>query len=96
MIGGQMVALTSYVGVAGTDYRRRDGVLFADSHIRIADITDGTSSTLLVGEHTSRLGLWLVVRWCRPRRGWLVRHAVGGRTRLTCTMMGYISQTRPL
>jgi prepilin-type N-terminal cleavage/methylation domain-containing protein/prepilin-type processing-associated H-X9-DG protein len=44
------VALTSYLGVEGRDVTTLDGVLFRDSRIRITDITDGTSQTLLVGE----------------------------------------------
>jgi prepilin-type N-terminal cleavage/methylation domain-containing protein/prepilin-type processing-associated H-X9-DG protein len=44
------VSLTSYLGVSGTDYASRDGVLFMDSNTRMADVTDGTSNTLLVGE----------------------------------------------
>jgi hypothetical protein len=47
---GHIVALTSYLGVLGKDVLTLDGVLFADSRTRIADITDGTSNTLLVGE----------------------------------------------
>jgi prepilin-type N-terminal cleavage/methylation domain-containing protein/prepilin-type processing-associated H-X9-DG protein len=44
------VALTSYLGVEGIDLFSRDGILFRDSAIRIAHITDGTSNTLLAGE----------------------------------------------
>mgnify|MGYP001573091478 CR=1 FL=1 len=44
------VALTSYLGVSGKDYATLDGVLFRDSRIRFADITDGASNTLLAGE----------------------------------------------
>jgi prepilin-type N-terminal cleavage/methylation domain-containing protein/prepilin-type processing-associated H-X9-DG protein len=44
------VALTSYLGVSGQDLNTLDGVLFRDSRIRIADITDGTSNTLFAGE----------------------------------------------
>lgn len=44
------VALTSYLGVEGQDLYSRDGVLFMDSNIGIADIPDGTSNTLLAGE----------------------------------------------
>jgi len=44
------VALTSYLGVNGTNFVARDGVLFQDSRIRLTDITDGTSQTLFCGE----------------------------------------------
>jgi len=41
---------TSYLGVSGKASSYEDGVLFLDSQVRFAGITDGTSSTLMVGE----------------------------------------------
>jgi len=56
------VALTSYLGVEGIDLVTVGGALFRDSRIRIADILDGTSQTLLVGERPSsvdfQFGWW--------------------------------------
>jgi prepilin-type processing-associated H-X9-DG protein len=36
--------------VSGKDYSTRDGVLFQNSRVRMADIADGTSNTLMLGE----------------------------------------------
>jgi prepilin-type N-terminal cleavage/methylation domain-containing protein len=59
---GVEVALTSYLGVEGRDLFTRDGILFRDSRVRIADITDGTSQTLLAGERPAsadfQFGWW--------------------------------------
>lgn len=52
------VGLTSYVGVNGTDFTAKDGVLFTDSHVRLTDIGDGTSSTLMVGERPPSSDFW--------------------------------------
>ena len=48
-------ASTSYLGVSGTNDYRHDGLLFLDSHIHLADISDGTSNTLMVGERPPSL-----------------------------------------
>lgn len=48
--GGNLVALTGYMGVSGTDQLAYDGMLFANSRVSFKMIVDGTSNTLLVGE----------------------------------------------
>lgn len=54
-LDGYTIAFTAYLGVNGTNLRTRDGILLPNapayaSRIRLADIRDGTSNTLLVGE----------------------------------------------
>lgn len=53
-----LVGLTSYLGVLGTDYTRTDGALFVDSHIRLTEITDGTSLTILACERPPSTDFW--------------------------------------
>ena len=46
-----LAAFTSYLGVSGRDsIAARDGMLFQSSHTSFADIADGSSNTLLLGE----------------------------------------------
>ena len=58
----EVAALTCYLGVSGKDFASRDGVLFQDSRVRLGDITDGTSSTLMLGERPAgadmQFGWW--------------------------------------
>jgi len=53
--GGVKVAVSSYAGchhsVEAPITADNDGILFLDSRIRFSDITDGSSNTLLLGEH---------------------------------------------
>jgi prepilin-type N-terminal cleavage/methylation domain-containing protein/prepilin-type processing-associated H-X9-DG protein len=59
---GTGIALTSYLGVAGTNYQAKDGLLFGDSAIRFAEVGDGMTNTIIVGERPPRpdfeLGWW--------------------------------------
>jgi prepilin-type N-terminal cleavage/methylation domain-containing protein len=44
------VALSGYFGVSGTNLGSRDGVLLFNEYIRLRDIADGASNTIIVGE----------------------------------------------
>jgi prepilin-type processing-associated H-X9-DG protein len=70
--GAFSVGLTSYQGVEGTNQLRHDGVLFLDSRVRFADIRDGTSNTLMVGERppNPRMNLgWWYAGWGQEKDG---------------------------
>lgn len=54
MNSGRRAALTTYLGVSGRNQFReaggQDGMLFVNSSVRIRDVADGLSNTLLIGE----------------------------------------------
>lgn len=60
--GRNQVAFTAYLGNGGSNYIAKDGILFIDSHVCSADVKDGMSNTLLVGERPPSadgvLGWW--------------------------------------
>jgi prepilin-type N-terminal cleavage/methylation domain-containing protein/prepilin-type processing-associated H-X9-DG protein len=48
-----VMATTSYQGVSGRNYLANDGVLGSDHQVKLTDIADGTSNTLLAGERSA-------------------------------------------
>ena len=51
-------ALTSYPGVMGRNWSTADGTLIAGRGLRLADVLDGTSQTLMIGERPPSPDFW--------------------------------------
>ncbi|MGL4420053.1 MAG: DUF1559 domain-containing protein, partial [Gemmataceae bacterium] len=58
----QPYAFTNYLGCVGTNSRTKDGLIYFNSAVRIVQIKDGSSNTLLMGERPPspefRFGWW--------------------------------------
>ena len=57
--GALRAAFTAYLGVSGSNQFRKDGILYLNSQISLADVADGSSNTLMVGERPPSADLWL-------------------------------------
>ena len=71
-------ATTGYLGNAGTTATSFDGVLYMDSKVKLIQITDGTSNTLLVGERPPNSNLEF--GW------WFAAYGYDGRGNGDCVM----------
>jgi prepilin-type N-terminal cleavage/methylation domain-containing protein/prepilin-type processing-associated H-X9-DG protein len=60
------IGFTGYLGVSGTTTLNRDGIMLVNNMTKIAQITDGTSNTLLAGERPPSADLefgWWFAGW---------------------------------
>src|SRR5947209_5334583 len=47
---GLTVAFTGYLAVSGRNLKTNDGMMYWNSHVKLTDVTDGTSNTIMAGE----------------------------------------------
>jgi len=71
-------ALTCYLGNSGTTATSFDGVLYLSSKVRISDIRDGSSNTIMVGERPPNSNLEF--GW------WFAAYGYDGRGNADCVM----------
>jgi prepilin-type N-terminal cleavage/methylation domain-containing protein/prepilin-type processing-associated H-X9-DG protein len=76
--GIQDQALTGYLGNSGTTATSFDGVLYLSSKVKLEQITDGTSNTILVGERPPNSNLEF--GW------WFAAYGYDGRGNADCLM----------
>lgn len=57
-------AATTYLGVMGTTSEAKDGILFDGSKIRLAQVKDGLSNTILIGERPPSADGWFGWWYC--------------------------------
>jgi len=72
LTGGVQRGLTSYLGMEGWNAARPDGMLYLNSAVRLADVTDGASNTLLVGERPASTDMvfgWWYAGWGQDKDG---------------------------
>ncbi|AMV27096.1 hypothetical protein VT84_22025 [Gemmata sp. SH-PL17] len=82
-VAGNSVAYTSYLGVEGQNAGTADGLLYVDSRHKLADVTDGSSNTLLIGERPPSANLdlgWWYAGWGQRQNG-DAEFLLGARTR---------------
>jgi prepilin-type processing-associated H-X9-DG protein len=71
-------ALTCYLGNSGSTITALDGVLFRDSKVKMATISDGTSNTIMVGQRPPNSNL--EYGW------WFAAYGMDGRGNADCVM----------